>query len=121
LKKGIWNHKTKSYIWYHSTLNGLVDKISKEGLKIFSIPTFQTSSEDRIYVSTLPFTLEKDFSTFAVDLSELSWEDAGWPFGTSEEPLEKRWQLVVMKNINQKYLRLLSRQETENLIKTYKK
>lgn len=99
----------------------MVNKISNEGLKIFSLPTFQAYSEDRIYVSTLPFTIEKDFSTFAIDLSELSWEDAGWPFGTSEDPLEKRWQLVVMKNINKKYLKLLSKQETKNILKKYKK
>jgi hypothetical protein len=68
----IYNHENNSCIWYHSTLKGLASKILREGLMINSIPTFQSSSEPRIYVSTHPFTCDKDFVTFKVDLSKFS-------------------------------------------------
>ena len=113
---GIYNYMQGNYIWYHSTLNGLVDSIQKEGLKILSIPTFQDQPEPWIYVGAYPFTNEKDFSTFAVDLSYLPWDKAGWPFGEEEKPNEERYQLRILENIPPKYLRLLSRNETEILI-----
>lgn len=107
--KGIKNHLFNNFKWYHSTLNGLVKKIQEEGLRINSIPEFQSKTEPWIYVSTFPFCLEKDFSTFEVDLSQFDSDDTIWL--DDGLPLEKRWQLRVTKNIPSKYLRLLSKEE----------
>ncbi len=97
--KGIFNVKNNTFIWYHSTLSGLASKILKEGLRINSIPTFQDSPEPRIFVSTHPFTTNKDFVTFKVDLSNLDDQYVKWPFNECEKPLQKRWQLCVYCDI----------------------
>ena len=102
--KGIFNHENNNFIWYHSTLRGLASKILKEGLVINSIPTFQESPEPRIYVSTHPFTSDKDFITFQVDLSNFDEQYAKWPFNEINKPINHRWQLCIYKNIPAKLL-----------------
>jgi hypothetical protein len=104
----IYNHENNSCIWYHSTLKGLASKILREGLMINSIPTFQSSSEPRIYVSTHPFTCDKDFVTFKVDLSKFDVKYAKWPFHEGDKPIEKRWQLCIYHNIPPELLTLSS-------------
>ena len=93
------NHKTGKCIWYHTTPNRNVSKILKEGLKINSTPEYQNAPEPWIYVSTVPWSGGEGKTIFEVDLSDISVLEAGWPFGQDEDPIEKRWQLRVMKNI----------------------
>jgi len=97
IKKGIINYTNNSYIWYHSTLNGLVDKILSQGLKIYSIPTLQEVIQPCIYVSVMPFCREADYTTLAVDLSNINIKDISYP-------VDMQWQLRIFKNIPPEYL-----------------
>ena len=97
--KGIRNHKNDSYIWYHTTPRERVSSILENGLKINSSPTCQFSPEPWIYVSTEGFWMENGV-TFEVDLENVEYEDAGWPFIDLEgQSWDGRWQLRVLVDI----------------------
>ena len=103
------NHKNNSCIWYHTTPNDRVEKILREGLRINSDPGWQEEPEPWIYVSTEPFMLSPETTTFEVDLSFLGGLECGWPFTEPGAPdWEDRWQLRVFKDIPAKYLKVLS-------------
>lgn len=98
------NHKTGTCIWYHSAPVERVKNILREGLKINSKPTWQANPEPWIYVSTEPWNSDSNV-VFEVDLSFLNTDEAGWPFGQDEEPLENRWQLRVFKDIPSSFIK----------------
>ncbi|MDD5065024.1 MAG: hypothetical protein PHQ35_09755 [Phycisphaerae bacterium] len=97
------NHKTGSFIWYHSTPKERLDNIRKEGLKINSEPSWQGEPEPWIYVSTIPWNAENNV-VLEVDLSFLNTYECGWPFVDKDTPLEDLWQLRVFKDIPLKYI-----------------
>jgi len=109
--RGILNHRTDSFVWYHTTPVERLNSILENGLKINSPPTCQGSAEPWIYVSTEPFWI-KDGIVLEVDLEEMKHDDAGWPFmsGPEEDPEEwaTRWQLRVFVNVPPKKLTIYS-------------
>lgn len=104
-KTGVINPKRDDCIWYHSTPNERVESILKNGLKINSKPTWQSKPEPWIYVSTTPFDESDGTTTFEVDLSELPWDMAGWPFDSD-------WQLRVFCDIPTKWLKEQKNEQT---------
>ena len=99
------NPETNNTIWYHSTPKERLDSILKEGLRINSIPTFETGGPyPWIYVSTVPFDPDNQkLVLLQIDLRDIPEERAGWPF-------EDRWQLRVFMDIPAKYINVPRRE-----------
>lgn len=113
--RGILNHVTDSYIWFHTTPKDRLESVLREGLKINSPPTCQAAPEPWIYVSTEPFWMENSV-VLEVDLEDVRHVDAGWPFmsGPEKDPEEWkiRWQLRVLVHIPPDRLKLLGATRT---------
>ena len=105
---GLVNHHLGGCIWFHSTLNGLVDHVLGEGLRINSLPTLQEETEPLVYLSTKPFIVDDpDFSTLAVYTGWVPPEAVHWPFGTEARPLAERWQVCLTVDVPPRHLWLL--------------
>lgn len=106
-KGEVINHKRGDCVWFHTTPLSRWGSIERAGLKINSPPTWQTSPEPWIYVSTEPFSPGENNMVLEVDLSWLSTEDCGWPFldGRDDPDWDNRWQLRVFRDIPPEYIR----------------
>ena len=97
------NHKNGKCIWYHTTTPDRVDAIKKQGLKINSLPTWQSSKEPWIYLSTEPWSTDScgDYVILEVNLDWLPVENCGWAFADpdNKEEWANRWQLRVFVDI----------------------
>jgi hypothetical protein len=111
------NYKNNSCIWYHTTPLERVETILREGLKINSEPTWQSSSEPWIYLSVEPWLPEskEPYTVLEVDLSFLHTNDCGWPFvdPTNDAEWDGRWQLRVFKDIPPEYIKVMSMKSLE--------
>jgi hypothetical protein len=98
---GIVNHLRGDCIWFHTTPTERLDSILRDGLKCNSPPAWQSRPEPWIYVSTKPWQCgEHEQVVLAVDLSDVPWDKAGWPFvDYGGEEWENRWQLRVFVDI----------------------
>lgn len=94
------NHKRNDCIFFHTTTKDRLDSIFGEGLKINSIPSWQSRAEPWVYLSTVPWDggeviLNVNLSDFSIDEAR---SDVGWAF-VDDDKWEERWQLRVFKNI----------------------
>ena len=110
--KGIKNILFDNYIWYHSTLKGSKDKILEEGLKINCIREFSEETQPYIYLSNVPFTLEIDYMTFAVDLSDAIWNKH---LNSMVNSVNNEVHIMIDTNIPSKYLKPLSQEEARRI------
>lgn len=114
---GIKNTLFNNYIYYHSTLKGLKDKILQEGLKINCIREFSEETQPYIYLSNVPFTLECDYMTFAVDMSDDKWNK----IAILKNAANNETHLLINDNIPSKYLKPLSQEEARRIYNEGKK
>ena len=114
---GIKNALFDDYTYYHSTLKGLKDKILQEGLRINCIREFSEETQPYIYLSNIPFTLENDYMTFAVDMSD----DKCNKITISQDAVNNETHLLINDNIPSKYLKPLSQEETRRIYNEGKK
>lgn len=75
---GVVNPLRGDCLWWHTTLNGLVQYVLRDGLRGWCTPQFGDESSPWVYVATAPFAVGPDYTTLAVDLSTCAWSDAMW-------------------------------------------
>lgn len=94
------NPKTGNCIWYHTTTFDRIRSIAEGGLKPGSQPTWQSSPEPWVYLSTIPWNdVGGDWIVLEVDLSTFEKTDVGWAFADENTPEEELWQLRCLKTI----------------------